>query len=264
MSRMLPLVEQIVVKGRLFQLIFLIAIGVLSYVSYHIAKKGRVPEIRPIEALDAIWEGIGRCAEMGRPVMILPGISGVGSSDTIAGLTLLGEVTQRGAEIGVDTYTTTSSTDVVAFSEAIIKNAYERAGKGERYVPGEYVRWFGGDQYAYAVGTAGQIVAVKPGLLILMGRFLSDVIVSMETGSRVGSQSIGGCLGALPEMSVFADFLMIGEEIYAASAMISRDKLVIGTLAGQDWLKFISVALMIVGVILSMANSKLLLDIMGM
>jgi hypothetical protein len=258
----LSLVEQFY-KGRQFELVFLIFVAVLAYVSYYLGKRGRVPEIRPIEALDAIYEGIGRCAEMGRPIMILPGLGGLTSTPTLSGLTLFGDVAQRGAEIGVDTYLSASSTDVIAFSEAIVKNAYDRAGKSERYVPGEYVRWFGGDQYAYAVGTAGQILAIKPGMLILMGYFMSDVVVSMETGSRVGAQLIGGCLDALPEMSVFSDFLMIGEEIFAASAMISKNNMVIGTLAGQDWLKLISVVLMIAGVILMMANNRILLNIMG-
>jgi len=263
MPIMLSLVEQIV-KGRNFEFFFLILVGVLAGVSYYIGKKGRVPDVRNIEALEAVYEGIGRCAEMGRGVMVLPGLGGISSSVTIAGLTLFGEVAQRGAEIGVDTFLSTSSTDVVAFSEAIVKNAYERAGKGERYVPGEYVRWFGGDQYAYAVGTAGTIIAIKPGLLVLIGDFMSDVIVSMETGTRVGSSVIGGCPRALPEMSVFSDFLMIGDEVYAASSLISGDKMVIATLAGQDWLKLITVVLMIVGVILSIANINSLYDLTRM
>ena len=236
-------------------------IVILAYVAYYLGKKGRTFEIRPLEALDAIYEGVGRCAEMGRPVMILPGTAGLGVADTIAGLTLLGEVTQRGAEIGVDTYCTASNTDVVAFCEAIVKSAYEKAGKPERYSTGEFVRWFGGDQYAYAVGTAGQIVAVKPGMLVIMGDMLSDVIVSFETGSRVGAQLIGGCMRVLPEMSVFADYLMIGEEIFAASAMISKNNRVIATLASQDWLKVICVVLMIVGVISGIARNNWLVNI---
>lgn len=261
----LPLVAQQIVKnGQLFPLTFVIVIAALAFMSYYLGRRGKVFEIRPLEALDAIYEGVGRCAEMGRPIMILPGTAGLGVADTIAGLTLLGEVTQRGAEIGVDTYTTASNTDVIAFCEAVVKSAYEKAGKGERYAPGEFVRWFGGDQYAYAVGTAGQIVAVKPGMLVIMGDMLSDVIVSFETGSRIGAQLIGGCLRVLPEMSVFADYLLIGEEIFAASAMISRNNRVVATLASQDWLKLICVTLMVLGVILGLAKNNWLVNLTRM
>lgn len=260
----LSLVGQILREGRVFQLVFLIILGVLSYIAYYYGKQGRVWEIRPLEGLEATWEGVGRAAEMGRPVMVLSGISGLGSSQTIAGLTVLGEVAQRAVEIGVDPHTTSSSTQVIAFSEAVIKSAYDAAGRGELYTPGENVRWFGGGQFAYAVGTAGYILEVKPAMIVFMGYFLFDVIVTMETGSRVGAQIIGGTLSALPEMSVFSDYLLIGEELYAASAMISQDKQVIATIAGQDWMKLIMVVLMVVGVILMLAGNEAVVDLMGM
>jgi hypothetical protein len=257
------LVEQIVVRGKAFQLVFLLILGILTYIAYYLGKRGRVFEIRPLGGLDATWEGIGRAAETGRPIMVLTGISGLGESQTIAGLTVYGEVTQRAVSIGVETHTSNTSTDVIAFSEAITKSAYDAAGKPEKYIPGEYVRWFGGDQFSYAVGCAGYILEKKPAIIVFMGYFLFDVIVSMESGNRVGSKIIGGTLSALPEMSVFSDYLLIGEELYAASAQISQDRMVIATLAGQDWMKLILVALMIVGVVLILAGNNAIVNLLG-
>jgi hypothetical protein len=62
-------------------------------------------------------------------------------------------------------------------------------------------------------------------------------------------------------MSVFADYLLIGEEIFAASAMISRNNRVVATLASQDWLKLICVTLMLLGVILGLAKSNWLVNL---
>lgn len=259
----LSLVEQVLQKGRVFQLVLLIIMAILSYIAYHYGRKGRTWEIRPLEGLEATYESIGRAAEMGRPIMVLTGISGLGSTQTLAGLTVLGEVAQRAAEIGVATHTTSTSTEVIAFSEGVIKSAYDAAGKSELYRPGEYVRWFGGGQFAYAVGAAGYILEVKPAVIVFMGYFLFDVIVTMETGSRIGAQIIGGTLSALPEMSVFCDYLLIGEELYAASAMISQDKQVIATIAGQDWIKLIILILVVVGIILKLAGSEAMIDLMG-
>lgn len=256
--------QQLVKTGQLFPVTFLIIAATLVLVAYSMGRRGKVVEIRPLEALDAAYEGIGRCAEMGRPVMVLAGCGSLSAADTIAGLTFLGEAAQRAAGIGVDTLTSHSDTNVIAFSEAVIKTAYERAGKADRYAPGEFVRWFGGDQYAYAVGTAGYILAEKPGLLVLLGSFMSDVIVSMETGTRVGAEVIGGCMGCMPEMSVFADYLWIGEEIYAASALISRDPRVIATLVSEDWIKLIFTALTIIGVLLMLAQNSTLLNLARM
>jgi len=259
---MSPLVEQVLQEGRIFQLTLLLLMAALTYIAYSYGKRGKVWEIRPLEGLEATWEGIGRAAEMGRPIMVLTGISGLSNAQTIAGLTVLGEVAQRAAEIGVATHTTSTSTQVIAFSEGVIKSAYDAAGKSELYKPGEYVRWFGGGQFVYAVGAAGYILETKPAMIVFMGYFLFDVIVTMETASRVGAQIITGTLSALPESSVFSDYLLIGEELYAASAMISKDTQVIATIAGQDWIKLILLIIVVVGVILKLAGSDAIIKLL--
>jgi len=243
--------------------VFLLALAVMIYVAYYFAKRGKEWEIRRLEALDAVWEGVGRCAEMGRPVMILPGIGSLGDASTIAGLTVFGEVAQRSAEIGVTPIASASDATVITASEAIIRSAFTTAGKPELYSPGKYVRWFGADQFSYAVGAAGQILAEKPGMCLQLGYYLFDVVVAAETGKRIGSTQIGGTLGSLNLLAMFCDYVFIGEELFAASARISRDKIAIGTLAGQDWVKLIAIVLMIVGVIVGVAGYKDIYNLMG-
>lgn len=256
-------VEQIIQTGRAFQLVFLIIIGILGYVSYYFGKQGKMWEIRPLEGLEATYEGIGRSAEMGRPMMVLPGISDLGNPQTLAGLTVLGEVAQQSAEIGVTAITSASNPGVITAEEAIIRSSYTTAGKPELYSPGKYVRWFGGDQFAYAVGAAGQILAEKPSVIVYMGYFLFDVIVDGETGNRVGAVQIGGTLGSMDMVAMFCDSILIGEELYAASASITRDKIAIATIAGQDWIKLIVLGIMIIGSLLAIAGSKVVWQILG-
>lgn len=265
-STTFSVVEQVIIKGRGFQLILLVITGILAYVAYHLARKGKYWTIRPLEALDAIGEGIGRAAEMGRPILLLPGISGLQNAQTIAGLTIFGEVSQRGAEIGVETHNITSSTEVVAASEAIARDAYVSVGKPELYQPGKYVKWYGSGQFVYAVGAAGHILLAKPSVVLFMGYFLSDVIVTGETASRVGAMQIGGTTdqSATPLMGMFCDYMLFGEEMYAASATITKDRYAIATLAGEDWIKTILLFLMIVGVLAWVAGSKYIYNIMGM
>jgi len=182
----------------------------------------------------------------------------------LAGLTIFGEVAQRAAEIGVTPISAASSSEVILASEAIIRSAFTSAGKPELYATGKYVRWFGGDQFSYAVGAAGQVIADKPAMTLQIGYFLFDVIVAAETGSRVGSVQIGGTLGSLNMLAMFCDHVFIGEEIYAASARISRDIMATATIAGQDWVKLIVIVLLIVGTILGLAGNTELYKIMGM
>jgi hypothetical protein len=182
----------------------------------------------------------------------------------LAGLTIFGEISQRSAEIGTEAIASASDTAVITATEAIVRSAYTAAGKPDLYSPGKYVRWFGADQFSYAVGSAGQILATKPAVVIYAGYFLFDVIVSGDTGSRVGAVQIGGTLGSLEMISMMCDHIFIGEEIYAASAAITRDNMSIATIAGQDWVKILAILLMSLGVIVTMAGSNAILNIMKM
>jgi len=262
----LTVVEQIIRAGRTFQLTFMVIMGILAFLAYRLAKRGREWKIKPLEAIEMLTEGVGRAAEMGRPILYLPGISGLSSAQTMAGLTVFGEVCQKAAEIGVTTHLVTSGTDVVAACEAIVRQVYTTIGKPELYQPGKYVKWYGADQFVYAIGAAGHILLDKPAFVVQCGYFLSDVIVAGETASRVGAMQVGGTAdqSGLPLMGICCDSLLIGEEIYAASASITGDKLATATLAGEDWVKAILLLLMIVGVLAWAAGSKDIWSLMGM
>ena len=255
---------QLIVPGKAFQLFLLLIIGITTYVAYYLGKQGKRWQIRHLDALEAAYEGIGRAAETGRPILMLPGISDLGNPQTLAGLTMFGEISQRSAEIGVDAIASASDTAVITATEAIVRSAYTAAGKPELYTPGKYVRWFGGDQFAYAVGASGQILATKPAVVLYVGYFLFDVIVSGDAGARVGAVQIGGTLGSLDMIAMMCDYMLIGEELYAASAAISQDEMSIATLAGQDWIKLFAIGIMSVGAILMAAGSDVILALLKM
>jgi hypothetical protein len=101
-------------------------------------------------------------------------------------------------------------------------------------------------------------------LVIFYGYFLADTIVTGETAARVGSIKIGGTLGALSFLAMMCDYLMIGEEMFAASALITKDPFVTGTIASQDWIKVALIAMMSIGVVLYAVGIKTIYTIMGM
>lgn len=262
-------VRNILTEGRAFQFMFLILLWALGYLSYHLGKQGKTWPIRMLEGLESIREGIGRSAEMGRPILVLPGIGSMTSetnAQLMAGLTMFGEVTQRAAEIGVPTHCILTDTAGVAASEAIARQAYKAIDKEELYEPGKFIKWYGSGQFVYAVGAAGHLLLEKPAMVIYMGYFLADVIVSGETGSRVGALQIGSTTdqSATPLLGMVCDSMLFGEEMYAASALITEDKLAIATLAGEDWVKVIMLFLMIFGSIACAAGSKAIWTLMGM
>ena len=52
------------------------------------AKNGDEIYMRPIAAIKAMEEAVGRSTEMGKPVLYVPGISSLDQIDTISGLTI--------------------------------------------------------------------------------------------------------------------------------------------------------------------------------
>lgn len=265
MLGMNSIVKEIIYQGRAFQLGFLILIGILTYISYYLTKRGKEWSIRPIEALDAIDEGIGRAAETGRPILVLPGIASLSSAQTLAGLTIFGEIGQRAVEIGITPHLITTSPQVVTAAEAIIRQTLETVGKPELYQPGKYIKWFGSGQFVYAVGAAGHIMKEKPAFVSAIGYFLADVIVTMETATRVGSLVVGGTTdqSATPLMAMMSDYLLIGEEMYAVSATLTKDSVAAGTLAAEDWIKVILLILMVVGCLAWAVGSRYIYNLMG-
>ncbi|MDP1799025.1 MAG: fibronectin type III domain-containing protein [Planctomycetaceae bacterium] len=62
-----------------------------------LAKRGAATYVRPIAALTALDEAVGRATEMGRPMLFVPGIVDLDQIETIAGLTVLSRVAKTAA-----------------------------------------------------------------------------------------------------------------------------------------------------------------------
>ena len=73
-----------------------------------------------------------------------------------------------------------------------------------------------------------------------------------ETGASTGAVQIAGTdsLSQLPFFVAACDYTLIGEELYAASAYISREPMLLGAIKGEDLSKIIiSIILLIASLI---------------
>jgi hypothetical protein len=55
---------------------------------------------------------------------------------------------------------------------------------------------------------------------------------------------------------VACDYVLIGEELFAASGYLSGDPQVIGSLKGSDYLKIIVIVLLVLGAVLAIINQE--------
>ncbi len=249
---------------RLSELLIFLAISVAGILMLERAKKGKVPYLKKLAALDAIEAAVGRATEMGRPVLFAPGNSkddpGVGltgfeAAQNLAGLAVLDYVARLTAKYGAPLMVAIKNPEIAPIIDTICMLAYRSEGKEDQY-KSDTVRFCGMTQMSFMIGYMGLIYNEKPGANIMIGAMYGESLVIASAGREVGAMQVGGT--ARPAQATFfvalCDYSIMGEEIFAAGAYVSRDPKQIGTIAGQDISKFIAVALVVLGAIFATAG----------
>ncbi|MEM3885933.1 MAG: DUF6754 domain-containing protein, partial [Candidatus Methanomethylicia archaeon] len=67
-----------------------------------------------------------------------------------------------------------------------------------------------------------------------------------------------------PFFVVATDYCLIGEEIFAAGAYLSKDPAMIGSIVAQDIGKIISLILIVLGILIGLSGSKIIVDLLNM
>lgn len=213
------------------------------------AKAGKPLFIRKIAGLDAVEEAVGRATEMGKPVLFIPGLQELDEIETIAGVSILGRVAAVTAQYETPLIVPVRYPLVLAAGQEVVEQAYIQAGRKESYNK-DTVRYVAGDQMAFAATVNGMMMRDRPAANIFMGAFFAESLLLAETGNAAGSIQIAGT--AQPEQIPFfiaaCDYTLMGEELYAASAYLSHEPILLGGLKGQDLMKVLIIAAIIVGV----------------
>ncbi len=243
--------EQWFDTGRTNVLIFAVLFG--ATILYFIARARRDPNlfIRKISGLDAVDEAIGRATEMGRPILYLNGIDTLAALPTLAALNILGRVARRVANYESSLIVPCKDPIVLTVAQEIVKAGYTDAGRPDAYNP-DSIFFLTEDQFSYAAGVCGIMMRDKPAANFLMGYYAAESLILAETGADTGAIQIAGtdAVHQLPFFVTTCDYTLIGEELYAASAYLSREPLILGSLKGQDMAKVFMMVMIIVGTLL--------------
>lgn len=94
----------------------------------------------------------------------------------------------------------------------------------------------------------------RPATNLFIGMFFAESLILAEAGNTTGAIQIAGtdAVDQLPFFVVSCDYTIMGEELYAASAYLSREPLLLGSIKGQDIGKLVLLILIIVGSILGL------------
>ncbi|MCD4777237.1 MAG: hypothetical protein K8S15_14460 [Candidatus Aegiribacteria sp.] len=236
--------------GRIGMMIILILMGVVIVYYIESSKRGKQLYIREIAGLTAVDDAVGRATEMGKPVLYIPGIADMDDIQTIASIVILGRVARKTAEYGSTLLVPTSRSVVMSVAQEVVKEGYLQAGRPDAYNR-ENIQYLTDDQFGYAAGVDGIMVREKPAAIFLLGTFYAESLILAETGRSVGAIQLAGT--AMPSQIPFfvaaCDYTLIGEELFAASAYLSREPKLLGSLKGQDAAKLFFVILIVIGVI---------------
>jgi hypothetical protein len=229
----------------------LVALLILSSaILYFIIKasSGEKLYIRRIPALNSIDEAIGRATEMGRAVYFIPGIMDIDDIQTLAGLNILGSVARTTANYDTDLKVTVTRSMVLGTAQEVVKESYLRTGHPDTYQENNLM-YVTDDQFAFAAGVNGMFVCEKPAAVFMLGMFYAESLLLAETGNSIGAIQVAGTAepSQLPFFVAACDYVLIGEELFAASAYLSKEPRLLGSLKGQDVGKFVIISLIFFG-----------------
>jgi hypothetical protein len=219
------------------------------------ARSGKEVFVRRIPGLEAVDEAIGRATEMGRSILYVLGLGGVSGAATIASMTILGQVARRTADYETPLRVPCNDPIVLNVVREMVKTAYLDEGRPDAYQE-ENIFFLTESQFAYAAGVDGMIIREKPAAIFLQGTFYAESLILAETGNSVGAIQIAGTTSEaqLPFFIAACDYTLIGEELFAATAYLSKDPMFLGSIRGQDWGKVLIFAVIVLGVVLELSG----------
>lgn len=235
-------------KGRIPVFVAVIVFGILTFLFVTKAKKGADLYVRPMAGIEAVDDAIGRATEMGRPILYVLGLGTAADVATIASFTILSRVAKRVAEYQTKLIVPTYDPIVMTVAQEVVKSAYMDAGRPDAYDE-DIVHFVTQLQFAYVAAVNGTMLRELPATNVYMGKFFAESLLLAETGAVAGSIQISGTdeIAQIPFFIVACDYTLIGEELYAASAYLGREPVLLGSLKAQDYAKAVLIILAIIG-----------------
>jgi hypothetical protein len=215
------------------------------------ARADRNLYIRRIAGLNAIDEAVGRATELGKKVLYIPGIMSIDENQTIASLAVLSHVARMTARYATELDVPNKDPLTFASARETVKEAYTQEGRPDLYQE-SMVHYVTYDQFAFTAAVSGIMVRERPAANFLIGSFYAESLLLAETGQASGAIQIAGTaeVAQLPFFVCACDYTLIGEELYAAGAYLSRQPAMLGSIKGQDWTKAAVGIAIVLGVVL--------------
>ncbi len=221
------------------------------------ARRGGSAFIRRIPGLTAVDQTVGRATEMGRPITFSLGLGNV-EIITLQALAIALHVIRMAIRFGTRVIVTCADPTVYAIADEAVREAFTAAGRPESHNLDD-VRFLSDRQFAYASSAMGLILRERVASNYMFGRFFAESLILAEAGNQVGAIQVAGTpiITQIPFFVASCDYTIIGDEYYAATAYLTREPVLSGSLVGQDHCKMLILGLITLGVIMATVSAGL-------
>jgi len=250
-----------------YEPIFVIAGAVLLAIPllllwFIVRQRRHAPALRRIAAWDALRGLVGRALEEGKRVHLSLGRSGVGGEQTAvvsAALDVQRYLARESAGMSASSpqgsaetvlLTTVADPLLMLAAQNTLYRAYRDRGLAADY-DGTQVQLVTPDPLAYAVGAQDQIDDERTAANVMVGHLGDEYLLLGETGAERDLLQVAGSdvLNTQALTTSTAGHVLLGEELFAAGAYLTRRPALIASLQVQDVLRVTMVIAILVGVV---------------
>jgi len=174
---------------------------------------------------------------------------------TLAALNLFGWLARRAAAYGARVIFPVHDAVIMAAAQETAREGARLEGRPEHYQE-DNIYYVTGSQFGYAAALDGVLWRSKPAANFWLGTFAAESLILAETGHQVGAVQIAGTDSTI-QLAFFlitCDYTLIGEEMFAASAYLSREPRALGAVWAQDVLKVVVAVAILAGLVAGAAG----------
>ena len=137
-----------------------------------------------------------------------------------------------------------------------VQQSYLSAGRPDAYQEDD-IHYVSEPSSPTAAAVDGIIVRERPRIASTWAGSTPESLILAETGNSIGAIQIAGTARPpqLPFFVAACDYTLIGEELFAASAYLSKEPRMLGSLKGQDAGKGIAIVFILAGSALATLES---------
>jgi hypothetical protein len=235
-------------------ILIIIAMLVLILIFTRRVRAGHTLHLRHIPALDRLPHLMSQAVESGQKIHFSLGTGGVTNSTTattLAGLAVLDHLAERGCGSGAPPQVTVADPVVLLAGQDSLRQAYDRHGRLKEH-KGTQVEMVAPQPTIYALGASTRLDREETAANLMFGSFGPEALLLAEPAAQSGIPQVAGTDDpqATALLMAAADDLVIGEELFAVPAYLSRKPAHIASLQAQDWVRVgVVVAILIAGVL---------------